>query len=141
MRMSSSSDSTELPGRALHAHRRRVGGQARARPGTQGASRPACKAPPGNEARCSARQVTWATSLPVQGPRPAFPLPTHRNLSSGSGRKRLFIELARSTRTRTGTADGRSCSGDGGGPRFHTTSTSPARQAGRGAGLGAWEAR
>lgn len=49
----------------------------------------------------------------------------HLNLRRGSGRKRLFIELRRSTRTRTGTADSNAAAGSGGAPRFHTTSTSP----------------
>lgn len=56
---------------------------------------------------------------------PAAAEAAHRYLMSGSGRKRLFMELVASSRTRTGTSD-RKAAASGGGPLFHTTRISPA---------------
>ena len=73
---------------------------------------------------CCCGRATLARNRPAHTlPRPAPP--AHLYLRRGSGRNRLFIELARSTRTRTGTSESKAARGSGGGPRFHTTSTSP----------------
>ncbi len=136
--MSSSRDRTELPGgtRATGGWGKRgsarsptfqvsttSGHQVR---GARGSGRPAQQ----SSMQQAQRRLPPPEGIHLELQHPT--LFTHRNLRSGSGRKRLFIELARSTRTRTGTAEGRCRSGTGGGPRFHTTSTSPAQNNGAG---------